>query len=58
MTEKNRKNNKDHPIRKYSDDCEKWIATQVMRYPNGLTVSDTIIPGNKPKKRSKDGEES
>ena len=38
------------PVRKYSDAFEKWAYSQPMRYSNGLSVSDTVIPGKKPKK--------
>ena len=38
------------PVRKYSDKFEKWAAKQPMRYGNGLAISDTVYPGEKPKK--------
>ena len=46
------------PVRKYSDKFEKWAAKQPMRYSNGLSISDTVYPGDKPKKekdRNKNG---
>ena len=46
------------PVRKYSDKFEKWAAKQPMRYSNGLSISDTVIPGKKPKKEKDSGRRS
>ncbi len=46
------------PVRKYSDAFEKWAYSQPMRYSNGLSVSDTVIPGKKPKKEKDNGRRS
>ena len=46
------------PVRKYSDAFEKWAYNQPMRYSNGLSISDTVIPGKKPKKEKDSGRRS
>jgi len=40
--------NEIRPLQKnYPDNTEEWISKQPMRYGNGLSVSDTVIPGDK-----------
>ena len=35
------------PLQKnYPEHTEEWIRKQPMRYSNGLSVSDTVIPGD------------